>query len=647
MVAHRYGAPLRESVAATSLLTRADIEDLPARTLPEVLQSVPGIVFVERDGSGDLPMAIARGFFGGGETSYVLLTVDGVPVNDGRTGLVEWTQIPLSEIERIEVLRGSASVAYGDAALGAVVNVVTKGAGSAVGTEGGVTLGSWGGRGVHGSTSGALGKGRLRAAFDFNRDNGYRGHSESSRLASSLTQTWRGEDGSFTFGRLSFSRITNEEPGPLSPEALAEDRLQRHTAFGSDDRTRTVAELMAGANRTWTDDRSVQANLGLRAFEQERMRTLLLTPSFGDTQLHDERDLSAWARTQYAMPLAGFVLRVGGEAQAARYRTHYRDPSGAESLTEGEGSQVKWALHAGARRQLGSRLRLHAGVRYDAVLPHKEGTPAGGSPSFHQWSPRLALNLTYLDRASSAGNLFVTWTRAFKAPTLDQLYDIREIPSGVPDQTINLSNDGLKPQRSSAVEVGAYQQVPLGRPGRYAELSVSLYHQDLEDEIDFDIHTFKYGNIQRSRHRGIEASLRAVVSPRLELDHAATVTRATFRSSDNKGNQLKNIPGTAFISSIHLGVAEPLRITLTHRATGAVHLDDENTEKLEGSSLLDASVRWRIGAVEATLSGRNILDTQHESFGFLLFDPTRGANVPMVYPGAGRSVSVRLAVPAR
>jgi outer membrane cobalamin receptor len=176
-VADRTGSAIRETVAATSLLTREDIEALPAETLSQVLRHVPGLVFVERDGSGRLPMAVVRGFFGGGETSYVLLTVDGVPVNDERTGLVEWTQIPLSEIQRIEVLRGSAWVMYGDAAPGAVVNVVTRGSLARPEREVSVWGGSWGGRGFQGRVNRPVGAGWVDASLHFDGTDGYRSHS--------------------------------------------------------------------------------------------------------------------------------------------------------------------------------------------------------------------------------------------------------------------------------------------------------------------------------------------------------------------------------------------------------------------------------------------------------------------------------------
>ena len=591
-------------------------------------------------------MAVARGFFGGGETSYVLLTIDGAPVNDGRTGLVEWTQVPLSDIERIEVLRGSASVAYGDAALGAVINIVTRGGAAADGVEASVALGSWGGGGLQAALSRPLASGRLKVTIDADREGGYRAHSESSRLAASLAYRRTSEDGARSLvGRLSLSRISNQEPGPLDPAALTADRLGSHAAFSGDERRRIALEMFGGLHHNWDDGRRLESDVRLRVFDQERTRTLLLVPSFGDTQSQDDHDVSAWARVQFAMPIARSVLRIGGEAELAAYRNRYLAPSSGLLQSEGEGRQAKLATHAELRVPLGSRVRLHAAARFDAVLPSEDGA-ADAAPSFHQWSPRLAINVAYRDRPSSSGNLFVSWTRAFKAPSLDQLYDAREIPSGEPGVAFNLSNAGLRPQRSSAVEVGAYQVVPLGSTGRHVELSVSWYRQELEDEVDFDVRTFRYGNISRSRHTGFEASARAVLSPRVRLEHAATLGRVIFRTEEFEGNQVKNVPETAFVSSLHLRVSSALQFTLTHRTRGGVYLDDANTRRLDGNSLFDAGIRARVGRFHGVLTASNLLDAEYDSFGFLLFDPFKSASVPLVHPGAGRSLGLRLTVPA-
>src|SRR5688572_33174823 len=126
VVAHRIPLDLRASTAAVSVITRADLDRTQARTLPDALRFIPGLRFTSLDGSGALPVASARGFFGGGENEYVLLLIDGIPVNTTRTTLAAWMSIPVATIDRIEIFRGSGSVLYGDAAIGGVINVITR-----------------------------------------------------------------------------------------------------------------------------------------------------------------------------------------------------------------------------------------------------------------------------------------------------------------------------------------------------------------------------------------------------------------------------------------------------------------------------------------------------------------------------------------
>ena len=66
-----------------------------------------------------------RGF---GETGPLntLVLVDGRRVNEIDLSGVDWTQIPLDQVERIEIVRGSGSVLYGDNAVGGVINIITK-----------------------------------------------------------------------------------------------------------------------------------------------------------------------------------------------------------------------------------------------------------------------------------------------------------------------------------------------------------------------------------------------------------------------------------------------------------------------------------------------------------------------------------------
>ena len=115
------------SAAAVTVVTAEAIERRPVQNLADVLRLTPGFAFLGGDGAGVPPAATVRGFYGGGEAEYVLVLVDGRPINDVETGVVDWELVSLDAVERVEVVRGGASSLWGDAAVGAVVNVVTDG----------------------------------------------------------------------------------------------------------------------------------------------------------------------------------------------------------------------------------------------------------------------------------------------------------------------------------------------------------------------------------------------------------------------------------------------------------------------------------------------------------------------------------------
>ena len=124
VTAERIENSLFASTAAVSVRTSAEMEFLPLKNLAAALETFPGISFLHRDGLGRDPLATLRGFYGGGEAEYLLVMIDGRPINELEKGLMNWNAIPLASISSIEFLRGGASSLYGDAAIGGVVNVV-------------------------------------------------------------------------------------------------------------------------------------------------------------------------------------------------------------------------------------------------------------------------------------------------------------------------------------------------------------------------------------------------------------------------------------------------------------------------------------------------------------------------------------------
>ena len=124
VTATRVEQALTDLVADVSVIDRAEIERLSASSVPQLLSRLPGLQTVS---NGD----VSRVYIRGADSRMTALYVDGVRVDsqDGASllgGGVPWSLIPVSQIERIEVLRGPASTVYGSDAMGGVIQIFTR-----------------------------------------------------------------------------------------------------------------------------------------------------------------------------------------------------------------------------------------------------------------------------------------------------------------------------------------------------------------------------------------------------------------------------------------------------------------------------------------------------------------------------------------
>ena len=125
---------VQDALPATTLITRADIERAQTPDLPTLLRRVAGIEIAQNGGPG----TVASAFIRGAESRHTLVLIDGVPVNNLNFSTAALEHLPLADVERIEIVRGNVSSLYGSAALGGVIQIFTRQAGST--PQAGVTL---------------------------------------------------------------------------------------------------------------------------------------------------------------------------------------------------------------------------------------------------------------------------------------------------------------------------------------------------------------------------------------------------------------------------------------------------------------------------------------------------------------------------
>ncbi|MGZ4998734.1 MAG: TonB-dependent receptor plug domain-containing protein [Methylomonas sp.] len=152
-IASGYKQPISKAPSIATVITAADIKQIGATDIDEVLETVPGL-HVERNTIGYNPIYTFRGIYSQ-FNQQVLMMVNGIPITNSYTGSrgEVWGGMPIKDIARIEVVRGPGSAVYGADAFAGVINVITKTRQDIEGTEVGGRVGSfdtYDGWGLHG-----------------------------------------------------------------------------------------------------------------------------------------------------------------------------------------------------------------------------------------------------------------------------------------------------------------------------------------------------------------------------------------------------------------------------------------------------------------------------------------------------------------
>ncbi|MCK9389649.1 MAG: TonB-dependent receptor [Sulfuritalea sp.] len=122
VTATRQATRINEVIADVTLIDRESIEQAGSSTIGELLARQPGLQVVSTGGPG----AATTVFIRGANSGHTLLLVDGQRFGSSTTGQPAFETIPLSHIERIEILRGPAGAVYGADAIGGVIQIFTR-----------------------------------------------------------------------------------------------------------------------------------------------------------------------------------------------------------------------------------------------------------------------------------------------------------------------------------------------------------------------------------------------------------------------------------------------------------------------------------------------------------------------------------------
>lgn len=120
VTAGKYETPLAEATVSLEVVKPSLIENTNSNSIDQVLNKIPSISMIDgqvniRGGSG----------FSYGAGSRVLLLIDDLPALQADAGYTRWSDVPVENIEQVEILKGAASALYGSAAMNGIINIRT------------------------------------------------------------------------------------------------------------------------------------------------------------------------------------------------------------------------------------------------------------------------------------------------------------------------------------------------------------------------------------------------------------------------------------------------------------------------------------------------------------------------------------------
>jgi len=121
ITANKYETDIREIPASSYVLDQNIFSEKNFKQLDNALRYVPGVTMT----ADQLSIRGSSGYSRGAGTR-VLVAIDGIPIYSPDSGDIIWELVPISEIGRVEIIKGSASSIYGSSAIGGVVNIITK-----------------------------------------------------------------------------------------------------------------------------------------------------------------------------------------------------------------------------------------------------------------------------------------------------------------------------------------------------------------------------------------------------------------------------------------------------------------------------------------------------------------------------------------
>ncbi|CAH0532353.1 Vitamin B12 transporter BtuB [Vibrio stylophorae] len=578
VTANRFEQPKDSVIASSDVITKEQIERLQFKTLTDALKWLPGIQVTNSGGLGQSSSVFVRG----GATSHLIVLVNGVRIGSATLGEANFTAIPLTGVEKIEVIRGARAAVYGADAISGVINIITD-AGFSETNAGLVNLGLGSDQYYQGSASGYLhvsDDSWIKAGVNLEKSNGFNVTDQnyapqqpdkdgfhrqdlSLELGKQFNANWTGRvSGFYHDGQSEYDGYSDWKTGKLSP-------VEQKTKLYN------IAAQAEYQSESWYSSLTIAQN---------RDESIQVGGEFPGSTIVTERFVTNWLNSY---ELSNNFKVLGGveySQDSVADSNLYNSDTGVFQRYDGE-KRNNTAVYASSIAQI-QQLALEASLRYDNNDVYGDYTT---------WQLGVAYDI------AQALRVFASAGTAFKTPTYNDLY------------WPGYGNPNLKPEESLSYEAGfeAYSN--------YGMFRVAAYRNEIDNLISYQGQGVALES-SNATINGIEITAQFDTGP---LSHSVSVD---LLDSDNPVNvagwneppQLESKELSRRAEAVYKWLISyqynQFQADLAYMYQGERFDDTKNTTKLDAYSLVDFALSYDINA-NFIVQGKvtNLFDEEYQT----------------------------------
>lgn len=528
---------IRKVPANVTVITEKEIRDSGATNLVEILERQEGIQFRSYSGHEPLSIIDLRGMGGDNPYGKVQIQLNGRRLNRPDMASVNWFQIPLSQVEKIEIVRGAGSVLYGDSAVAGVINIITrKGEGKPTFHLSAVA-GSYGLHDEKASVSGSEKKWSYAVSGENYFSSGYRNRSTVSSQGGGLDLAYDMSDHIGLSLGASFNQTRYELPGSLTREEMAMDRRQYQparplywTSASSDDDGKDrqtefrfrIDSLLGAFGR---------ADIGFSAGIKEAETNYPSWNSFNSYSIHT---YAVTPKYILERPLFGRAnkLTAGIDYYLEPFKMdRYADRERTRKLSVVDLKRETTGYYLRNEFTLAPPLILSAGYRWEEATIKGNSLTFPGTVDFDAKKTHRGdayeVGLTYL--VGKKSKVFGRYATAYRLPFIDEQASYYGWGNGF------LAD--LDKETAKTIEVGTSLN-----PVKNLTVGLTLFQIDMTNEIAWNDAARRNENLDSTRHEGAEGTFSYLWEQRFKIYGSYTFHRATFASGPYNGRELPLVP---------------------------------------------------------------------------------------------------------